>query len=1050
MQNLRTAALLLIPASALIASTLAAQAVTTAALYGTVAGADSAPIAEAVVSVANTATGERWQTATGTRGHFVFEYLSLGGPYILSARAIGYAPVSVPGVFLSLGERRRVDLRLTPAAVELAELRVTGATDPMLNAGRTGPAQTIGDTLISRLPVGKRDFAQLVFLSPQAVLSPFGGVSIAGQSDRLNGVQLDGATNLDLTGFAGGGAGLGTPAAQSGVRTLSVEALQELQILTAPFDVRYGTFAGGLVNAVTRSGSNRWQGSLSAYLEDESLTGKDLSGNRAQDFRTQELALTLGGPIIRDRAAFFLDLGVQRDLVPQSVPGIGSDTVGGADSAGVGIRYASAQRFQRILADSFGVDAGEFKAAPFRQPSGNLFAKITLQPGVNQRLEVSHNFGHGNPVDPGYREPYVQYALTSNGFRAPSTVNATRLAWTMTPGSGVSNELGLAYMRVREKGQAPGHFPEVAVHADSSVLVAGDQTFSTVNFSNQDVWELTDNLSWFHGAHQLTLGTHDELISTTRSTQLQPLGHWGFSSLDSLAAGLPFEYFRTVDNPLRPEGQGADLGINQVGFYMQDRWSVSPRLTLTAGLRMDVPYFTSEPVRNPLVGTELGIDNSRTPSGNLLWSPRMGVNYDLGGRGFLRGGLGLFTGRPAYHWLMAGPYSGTGLDASSLYCGGAEVPAFTLDPANQPATCGSGSVQATPEVRYFDASYRFPRSLRLSLGTDLRLPQGVIGTLDFLYVRSVDQLYLEDVNLIQTGVATGEGNRALYGTFDPATGEPTPNRRSASFGPVIEFRNSSGDRSYIATAQLQKRFAGGSELGLAYTYTDGRDRMSTAADIAQLNLGGTNVVDGSLNRRRLAPSLYSVPHKITAFGAVDLPLGFRFSLFYSGQSGAPYSYLVRGDANADGVTFGSFPLNNDPIYVPRDSTDITLTDPSQWATLDRAIRSKACLRKQRGQLMRRNSCRDSWFTTVNARFSKLFGTMPGQSLEIIADLFNVANLLDSDWGVRRLRDRIALLGLDGHDPANGRGIYRVFSSPETSRDNESTRWRMQLGARYTF
>ena len=1043
------AGLLLVPLPALLASALAAQGVTTAALYGTVASTDSSPIAEAVVSVTNLATGERWQTASGTRGRFVFEYLSLGGPYTLTARAIGYSPASLPDIMLSLGERRLVDLRLAPQMVELTELTVISTADSRLNAGRTGPAQTIGDTLISRLPVGKRDFAQLVLLSPQAVLAPTGGVSIAGQSDRLNGVQIDGQTNLDLTGFAGGGAGLGTPAAPAGVRTLSVEALRELQILTAPFDVRYGTFAGGLVNAVTRSGSNRWEGSLSAYFEDQSLTGKDLTGNRAQDFSTRELALTLGGPIVRDRAAFFLDLGLQRDLIPQTSPGIGSDTTGGADSVGVGFRYASAQRFQQILADSFGVAAGDFEAAPFRQPSGNLFAKITLQPGVNQRLEVSHNFAHGNPEDPGTRIPYDRYALTSNGARYPGTVNATRLAWVMTPGSGLSNELNLAYLRVREECQPPEHFPEVWVRADAGFLTAGDQEFCSVNYSNQDVWELTENLSWSRGSHQFTLGTHDELIRTRRSTLLEPLGGWLFGNLDSLAAGLPKYFIRTVLNPLRPEGPVSDLGVNQVGFYAQDRWSVSPQLALTVGLRFDVPFFTSAPVQNPQLATDLGIDNSRTPSGNLLWSPRLGVSYDLGSRGFFRGGLGLFTGRPAYHWLT-GPYSSTGLDAFDLECSDADVPTFTLDPANQPDTCGSGPTQATPEVNYFDTSYRFPRSLRLSLGTDLRLPQGVIGTVDFLYIRSVDQLYLEDVNLIQSGGATGEGNRALYGTFDPATGEPTPNRPSANFGSVIRLGNSNGDRSYVATAQLQKHFADGSELGLAYTYTDSRDRMSTPADVAQVNVG-VNVVDGALAQRRLAPSLYSVPHKITAVGAVDLPMRFRLAVFYSGQSGTPYSYLVQGDANADGAGFSLFgPLPNDPIYVPRDSADITLSDPAEWAGLNRFIRSKSCLQKQRGQLMRRNSCRDGWFTTVNTRLSKVFGTGRGQSLELIVDLFNALNFLDSDWGVRHERGRTAVLGLEGYDPANGRGIYRVLSGAETSRNNDATRWRLQLGARYTF
>jgi len=480
------------------------------------------------------------------------------------------------------------------------------------------------------------------------VATPSGGVSIAGQSDRLNGFQIDGATNLDLTGFAGG-AGFGTPGASSGVRTLSVEALRELQILTAPFDVRYGTFAGGLVNAVTHSGSNRWSGSVSGYFEDEALTGHDSTGVRAEDFSTQELALTLGGPIVRDRVAFFLDVGLQRDLIPQSVPGIGSDTTGGADSAGVGVRHSSAVRFQDILRDSYGVDAGSFAAEPTRQPSGNLFAKVTVQPAVNNRLEVSYNYGHGRPEFTAFRVPYEVYGLSSNGSALPATTNAGRLTWTVAHGSRLTNELNLAYLRVRESEECltSSPFSEVAVQADESILVAGDGFSCTENFSNQDIWELTDNLSWSHENHQFTFGTHNELIRTKRLTLIQPLGHWDFASLDALEAGLPQAYSRTLVNPLQPQGPQADLGVNQLGLYVQDRWAATPGLTLTAGVRFDVPFVTSSPVRNPLLQSELGIDNSQTPSGNMLWSPRLGLSYALGDRGFLRGGVGLFTGRPA-------------------------------------------------------------------------------------------------------------------------------------------------------------------------------------------------------------------------------------------------------------------------------------------------------------------------------------------------------------------------------------------------------------------
>ena len=496
MITLRHALFLVAAASPLVVHALAAQGVSTAALFGSVTEAEDSAIVDAVVSVTNTATGERWQTVTRSRGRYVLEYLSVGGPYAIEARAIGFSPASRTGIELSLGERRQVDLTLNAAILELPEIAVTALVDPLVNAGRTGAAQSLSDTIISRLPVRGRDFAQLVYLSPQAVLTPDDGVSIAGQSDRLNGLQIDGATNLDLTGASGGG-GIGTPASNSGVRTLSVEALRELQILAAPFDVRYGTFAGGLVNAVTRSGSNRWEGSASAYFEDRALTGKDPTGERAADFSTKELALTLAGPLVHDRAAFFLDLGLQRDLTPQEVPGIRSDTAGGADSAGVGIRYASAVRFQEILRDTYGVDAGDFAAAPERRPSGNLFAKVTLQPAVNHRLELSYNFGQGKPESPGGREPYDVYALTSNGLRIPATIHATRLMWTTARDGRLANELNVGYLRVRERCEVPVQFPEVLVGADKGFLRAGASGFCGGNFANQDVLEVTDNLSWY-------------------------------------------------------------------------------------------------------------------------------------------------------------------------------------------------------------------------------------------------------------------------------------------------------------------------------------------------------------------------------------------------------------------------------------------------------------------------------------------------------------------------------------------------------------------------
>ena len=415
---------------------------------------------------------------------------------------------------------------------------------------------------------------------------------------------------------------------------------------------------------------------------------------------------------------------------------------------------------------------------------------MTLHPGVNNRIEISHNYGHNTLQFTGNRIPYDVYTLSSGDAYVPATINATRLTWTASNGGRLSNELSLARLGVRESQRARSELPEVQVAVDEGSLLAGQPAFFGHSKSDQDLWELTDNLSWVAGDHQLTFGTHGELAHIRRLEVIQPLGHWDFGDLDSLEAGLANHYFRTVPNPSKPEGGLGDYWVNQIGVYVQDRWTPTPRLTLTAGLRLDVPYLPTPPTRNLALSQELGIDNTLTPSGNTLWAPRLGFSYDLGGRGaFLRGGLGLFSGRPAYHWFNS-VYQGTGLEDLELECFGSDVPAFTADPANQPTSCPSaGGPKAF--VAYFNPNFRFPRNLRVSLGADVRLPGGTIGTVDLIYIRGVSDFYVTDVNLIPTGVAAGEGGRILYGTFD-ASGQATPNRRSYEFERVNELRNARG------------------------------------------------------------------------------------------------------------------------------------------------------------------------------------------------------------------------------------------------------------------
>jgi carboxypeptidase family protein len=1046
-EGIALAVLGLVAQDLLSTASLAAQGVTGAAMHGVVVSENSTPVEQATVHVTNTSSGERWQTTTRARGRYFIEYLSVGGPYRIEVRAVGYEPAQRDSIFLALGQRLTANFTLTLAVLELEEVSVTGIEDPRLSGARTGPSQIVSDSTIGRLPVNHRDYTELALLSPQVTKSPNNGLSFAGLHDRFNRIQVDGTNNNDP--FGNRRSGNGTPGWAVGLTAFTPEAVKELQIVAAPFDVRYGSFAGGLINAVTRSGSNRVEGSILGHFEGSDLSGATSTANQGADFTNKELGLTFGAPIVRDRVALFVNAALGQEVIPQSVHAPSSDTTGGADSAGVGIRYESLVRFQNILR-SYGVEPGSFSAGATRTPTRNLFIKVTAQLGVNSRLAVSHNYGHGNAQHEAADRIPGSYTLSSTGSENPETINATRLAWSTAFGGRFSNELILARVDDRRTCHPNSSFPTVSVLADEGELLAGVMPACLGLETGHTMWEITDNFGLAAGNHRLTLGTHAERIDMVDDVLIFPAGVWFFDDLESLEQGKASRYIR--DFPIAADSQAA-FRINQIGGYVQDQWQPTPWLTLTLGLRFDVPFVPKAPTQNPTALEELGINTALTPSGNVLWSPRFGVNYDPSGRGttLLRGGAGFFSGHPAYVWFR-NVYGTTGFRSLSINCEAGAVPEFTLDPGNQPTACAE-PVPSTFPLAYFDPEFRFPRTLKVALGADRLLPGGVVGTVDFLYTRTVNAVHVADVNLVgPKGISAGEGGRVLYGTVD-SIGIATPNRKTEALQGVYQLRNGSGDRSYSVTVQLEKRFHASAEVSAAYTYTDAKDRMSMEANIANFNAGSTPV-NGTLEQRELRTSLWGRPHKVTLVGTTDLPLGFRLGLTYVGVSGAPYTYVLLGDPNADG--FLPFDVSNDVVYVPRDAGDITLADPAaDWPLLDRYIRNEPCLESQRGRLLERNSCRDPWVHETSARLSKRFRLGGRRVLELTADMFNVLNFVDSDWGLVRQTsvatgNLVPLMEIVGYDAPNDRGVYALVPVYPRQLDVNASGWRLQLGTALSF
>lgn len=1050
-------------------STASAQGVTSAAVVGRVVDQSGAPVAAANLTLTNTSTGQRYATRTSDDGRYFFENVQVGGPYVLELRALGLRPGRSPEFRLSLGQRLVLDQTLERVAVEIEGVTVTEAANPLINKARTGAQSFVSESALARLPTLGRNFTDFIQTIPLVVTAGVPGATIGGQNNRFNNIQIDGGVNNDLFGLAASG----TPGGQADAHPISVEAIKEYQVLIAPYDVRQGSFTGGLVNAITKSGSNQLRGSAWGYLQNQAFVGKDLEGFAADEFHQSQFGLTVGGPIVRDRAHFFFSADVQDRAAPFIGQLIGT---GANDSANVGIRRATADRVRDILRTDarYGFDPGGPEPPIMENPDRNLFGKLSLQFGTNSELELSHNHVKAtddnlirNSTATGFRDGYQ---LSNSGYDFESITNTTRAKWTATLGGRLSNELMLGYQTIRDQRALPNRVPLLLVGGDrgtSVTIAAGADRFSHANSLDQDIFEFTDNLSFSAGNHLITIGTHNEFFGFVNVFFPASLGVWSFTDTTALKNGTPNRY--EIALPLRPGGPKADFDVTQLGFYAQDRWTPTARLTLTAGLRVDVPSLPA-PTRNQMLIDSLGIDTGDFPSGNALWSPRVGFNYDARGDGItsIRGGIGVFSGRPPYVWV-SNAYGNTGREQVTLICDGGAgqtdtVPAFTIDPDGQPDFCGLqpdpiDTRSAAASVVYFDSDFRYPQNLKISFGVDHQLPWNLVGTFDFMYTKSLNQFYISDVNLRGvTGFSTGEGGRPLYGSLAATGTGSTPARVKSSFRDVLRHRNESADRAWSITAQLQKRFSDNLEFNVGYTYAQVQDLISLTSSIAFSNFRFT-ALDGTLEDRNLRTSVFDIPHKINISGTAALPLGIRASLIYIGQSGSPYTYMVQSDANGDGVT------GNDIFYIPRSRADISMDgngdrvsgfgtaaeQDAAYAQLDAFINGEDCLREHRGSIMTRNSCRNPWISFLNARVTKIFPTIQGQSVELSADIFNVLHLLNEDWGLIKTTgdfEELNMVTRTGYDALNQRGIYALLLP---ARERVTTaRWRIQLGAKYVY
>jgi hypothetical protein len=1046
--------------SALVAQPTGAQGVTTGAVSGTVRDADGRPLQEVRMSVLDGRTGAAARVFTNRAGRYLVPHLQPGGPYAVEVWQLGYRPAVRRDVWIALGQTTSLDFELEPVPIELPALTVVPA-NPLFSRSRTGPETTLQESEIGDLPTIGRQITDYAILSPH-VVTVRDGPSVGGQNFRFNNIRIDGAVSHDLFGLTD----TGIPGGEGNAKAISVEAIEELQILAAPFDVRHSGFTGGLINAVTRSGTNRWEGSAFGYHTNEAWLS-ELDGEPATEFTDTQIGWTLGGPLRRENLFLFTasEFQIQRTPAPGPSFVAGGPLDDGARAAG--IHPDSARRFIDLL-EGFGFkDVGTTGEIPLRNPRANLFARLDFVPSDRTRLVLRHNYSRARADQPPVRG-LDEFRLSSAGRSFTGNTHSTIAHHFARLGERWHNEAILNVQFVRLDRQPMADFPLVQVEVTSEIdgeslrrrLAAGaEPQAQAANALEQDILQLTDHVTGVFGRHQITIGTHAELFRFRHRFFPQALGTFRFASLADLEANSPSLY--TV-NTIRPgtDDPAAVWSLLSVSGYAQDAWSVNDRLTVNLGVRVDVPVFLDGPRANPTFEQAFGFTNARSPKARPRIQPRLGVNWRAGGTYMtqVRGGVGLFAGRPSFVWL-SNAFSNTGHTFAFLVCPGPVAPRLNAAdyPESPPQRCADGS-PPSPDlatVDITDPDFAFPLDLKLSFGLDRELPHGFSVTAEGLYSRAVDQAFLEELNLVENpvGFDATQGSRPLFGT--PSADGFEPVRKTDEFAHVVRLTNRSGGRALLLSFGLQRRMEDWLRLRGSYTYADVKERQALFFPLAPWGFAG-NPIRGNPNDPELATSPFERRHTVVVSATARRGLGgFELSLTpqYFANSGVPYSYTVEGDVNGDGYRSARITRDNDLIYVPNDASEVSFRNPAHAAAFVAFIESEPCLRAQRGRLMKPYSCFGPWQQRWDLRavIGKRGG---GGRAEIVFDVINLfahrfEQPLQTDRGISVLRlagrvdgDSAAPLLFDFLEPAERAAVFERLRP-------QSQRW-FQAGLRYRF
>ena len=1030
-----TAAFLVFPVSA---------QVTTSSLAGLVTEENQEPIIGASVIATHVPSGTRYTAITNIDGRYSIQGMRVGGPYTVRFSYVGMQPVSFEDIALALGEIEELNVYLTPATTELGEIVVKGRASKF-QAEKTGATTNISQAQIVNIPTVNRSISDIARLSPYA-----NGMSFAGGDGRSTNFTIDGANFNNNFGLSSALPGGGNP--------ISVDAIEEMQVVIAPFDVRQTNFIGGGINAITKSGTNDFKGTAYVYYTNQDLRGnrvdgKDL-GARSDESKTI-YGFTLGGPIIKNKLFFFGNYEHQSE--PYEVIKYRARQAGEAAGGMVSRTLASDMDLvAKHLRDKYGYDPGSATSFPGDTKNHKVLARLDwaindahkLSLRFNTTQNTAWNAPNGNSSDTGYRLNGTyrvgaqSMAFSNSMYSMENKVTSWALDLNSRFNDNFSNQLLFTYTSIQDmRGSNSSPFPFIDIMAGlddvgnqilEPYMSAGYELFTFNNGVKNKIYNVTDNVVYTLGSHRLTGGLSYEHQFANNAYMRNGTGYYRYRSVEDFLNDAAPESFALTYGFNGEKNPNAQVTFNQIGFYAQDEWNINKNFKLTYGLRLDELLFDNSDLarNNAIYELDFGgkhVDTGKWPGNRLQVSPRVGFNWDVLGDKKLRvrGGSGIFTGRLPLVFFTNMPTNANmvqnSFKAVTTYKNGVATGHDPLldklaggmitdteemiSKLGLPTELNANNHQAGSKISGCADNFKMPQVWKSSLAVDYQLPTSFPFTVtgEFMFTKSINAIVIKDLNIKEQEYWNGGNGPERFAGADNRVIYPSDSKYYNGKNACL-LDNTHKGWGYTANITLNARPTDNLSAMLAYTHTESKEVSGLPGNDPVSTWQGLICIDGP-NYGTVQRSQYVVPDKLIGSVTWKIPFTHKgltrnthLSLFYTGYSADGYSFCYTNDMNGDGIA-------NDLMYIPKDDSEINFVSDADRQAFWKFVDQDGYLKNHRGEYAEAYAARSPWVNKFDFRVMEEFQFNVGSTkhaIQLSFDIMNIGNLLNSKWGVQKV------------------------------------------------